>query len=400
MTFKHQKWVIPGGIVAVVVSTLIYFFSGSTQPSSGKDNSSIEPKVSGQTLQLTDAQMVLVKVAPATLHPFLAQREAMGVIAFDDDQTVQVYPPYSGKILRRFKEVGDFVRKGETLYTLDSPDLIQAESTLIAAAGVRELTTRVLERAKQLIALKGLAEKDYQQAVADQQTAEGNYNAARNALHLFGKSAQEIDRIEATRKVDSILAIPSPLDGRVTVVAMSAAAGTYVQPGTAPAPYAVSDLSTVWMLANVAETDIPLLEIGESVVVRVMAFPQQTFQAKIDKVGTVVDSNTHRLQVRCVVRDPRHELHPGMMATFTIRTGADMQSVGLPEGGVVREGDGSYSAWVAEGQHRFRRRSVTIGIRQENLMQILEGVQPGEQVATDGAIFLSNAFSASASTGE
>ena len=200
--------------------------------------------------------------------------------------------------------------------------------------------------------------------------------------------------------MDSILDVPSPLDGRVTVVAMSAAAGTYVQPGTAPAPYAISDLSKVWMLANVAETDIPLLESGESVTVRVMAFPQRTFQAKIDKVGTVVDPNTHRLQVRCVVSDPRRELHPGMMATFTIRTGADMQSVGLPDGGVVREGDGSYSAWIAEGQHRFRRRSVTLGVRQENLMQILEGIRPGENVATDGAIFLSNAFAVDASTGE
>ncbi|MBU6994765.1 efflux RND transporter periplasmic adaptor subunit [Ferrovum myxofaciens] len=399
MGFNRQKWVILGGATIVLVSVLIYF-KGGVQPPASEGKSVIGPKVSGQTLQLTDAQMALVKVAPATLHPFLAQREAMGVIAFDDEQTVQVYPPYPGKILRGFKEEGDFVKKGETLYTLDSPDLIQAESTVIATAGVRELTTRVLERAKQLIALKGLAEKDYQQAISDQQTAEGNYNAARNALHLFGKSAQDIDRIEATHKVDSVLAIPSPLDGRVTVVAMSAAAGTYVQPGTAPAPYAISDLSTVWMLANVAETDIPLLEVGQSVLVRVMAFPQRTFQAKIDKVGTVVDPNTHRLQVRCVVRDPRHELHPGMMATFTIRTGADMQSVGLPDGGVVREGDGSYSAWVAEGQHRFRRRSVTLGVRQENLMQILEGIRPGENVATDGAIFLSNAFAVDASTGE
>jgi cobalt-zinc-cadmium efflux system membrane fusion protein len=400
MGFNHQKWVLPGGATIVLVSVLIYFFNGGPQPLASNGGPAIGPKVSGQTLQLTDAQMALVKVAPATLHTFLAQREAMGVIAFDDDQTVQVYPPYPGKILRRFKEVGDFVKKGETLYTLDSPDLIQAESTVIAAAGVRELTTRALERAKQLIALKGLAEKDYQQASADQQTAEGNYNAARNALHLFGKSAHEIDRIEATHEVDSILDVPSPLDGRVTVVAMSAAAGTYVQPGTAPAPYAISDLSKVWMLANVAETDIPLLESGESVIVRVMAFPQRTFQAKIDKVGTVVDPNTHRLQVRCVVSDPRHELHPGMMATFTIRTGDDMQSVGLPDGGVVREGDGSYSAWVAEGQHRFRRRSVTLGVRQENLMQILEGIRPGENVATDGAIFLSNAFAVDASTGE
>ncbi len=400
MGFNHQKWVISGGATLVLVSALIYFFNGGAQPPVSEGRSALGPKVSGQTLQLTDAQMALVKVVPATLHTFLAQREAMGVIAFDDDQTVQVYPPYPGKILQRFKEEGDFVKKGETLYTLDSPDLIQAESTVIAAAGVRELTTRVLERAKRLIALKGLAEKDYQQAISDQQTAEGNYNAARNALHLFGKSAHEIDRIEATHEVDAILDVPSPLDGRVTVVAMSAAAGTYVQPGTAPAPYAISDLSKVWMLANVSETDIPLLESGESVIVRVMAFPQRTFQAKIDKVGTVVDPNTHRLQVRCVVPDPRHELHPGMMATFTIRTGADMQSVGLPDGGVVREGDGSYSAWVAEGQHRFRRRSVTLGVRQENLMQILEGIQPGENVATDGAIFLSNAFAVDASTGE
>ncbi|NDU85836.1 MAG: efflux RND transporter periplasmic adaptor subunit [Ferrovum sp.] len=344
--------------------------------------------------------MNLVKVNPVTEQVFVAQREALGTVAFDDDLTVQVFPPYPGKIFRHLHEVGDSVRQGEALYTLTSPDLVQAESTLISTAGVRELTTHALERAKALVAVRGLAEKDYQQAVSDQQAAEGAYQAARKALWIFGKTEVELDRILSSREVDSVLSVPSPLTGRVTVVSMAAAVGTFVQPGTAPAPYGVSDLSTLWLLANVAEGDIPRLHLGAAVEVHVAALPGRVFQGRIDKIGAAVDPGTHRIQVRTVLHDPKHELYPGMMATFVIRTGGDMHSVGLPLSAVVREGDGSYSAWVATGAHHFVRRSVQVGQQQGDTVQILTGIQVGEKVATEGAIFLSNALAVRSASGD
>ncbi len=344
------------------------------------------------TLELGETQLKSLKVEKARLHRFSLSRDAVGNIAFNDERTVQVFTPYPGRIIFLARHQGDEVRKGDTLYAIDSPDLAQAESAAISAAGVYKLTTDALERAKALLAVRGLAQKDYQQAVSDQQAAEGAYHAARRTLRIFGKSEQEIDRIVSTRQVDSRLNVGCPLDGKVTVVSRSAAIGTLVQPGNPPAPYTVSDLSTLWMIANVAESDLPLVRVGEEVDVKVMAYPGRIFHAKVDNIGVQVDLNTHRAPVRCVIRDPRQELQPGMFASFAIRTGSGKEFVAVPEDGVVREADGSMSVWVTTDRKHFSRRKVKIGVEQGGLDQVLEGLKAGELVATEGAIFMSNAI--------
>lgn len=393
---RYAQW----GLGFVVLGALVAgLWLGRVQSATAEQPQTAQPSKASQTLTLSASQMADVRVGQALTRSFVAESEALGSIDFDDDLTVQVFPNYSGKILRHVHELGDEVRQGETLYTIDSPDLIQAEATLISTAGVCALTTHALDRARQLLALQSLAEKDFQQAQADQQTAEANYQAARRALHLFGKSEADMDHILASRQIDSVLSVLSPLSGRVSVVALSAAAGTLVQPGVAPAPYAVSDLTALWLLANVAEADIPSLRVGAKVEIRVQAYPNKTFQAKIDKIGVALDPNTHRLTVRCVLRDKNHELHPGMMAAFTLHTGADSLSVAIPQGGLVREGDGSYSVWVMTEPRHFERRKIEVGVQQGDWVQILTGVNQGEMVVTEGAIYLSNALAVSSDSG-
>ena len=136
-----------------------------------------------------------------------------------------------------------------------------------------------------------------------QQTAEGALKAARDAVRIFGKTDAEIDQIIATRKIDPALVVPSPLTGQIT--AMNAPPGLLVQPGTAPAPYTVADISVKWMLANVTESDSPLYHAGQPVEARVMAYPGRVFTGTIAKVYATVDPNTHRLTVRCEIADPK-----------------------------------------------------------------------------------------------
>jgi cobalt-zinc-cadmium efflux system membrane fusion protein len=211
-------------------------------------------------------------------------------------------------------------------------------------------------------------------------------------VRIFGKADAEMDRIVAERKIDSVLAVHSPITGRVT--ARNAAPGLFVQPGNAPAPYTVSDLSTMWMLANVAETDFPLLQLGQGVAIDVKAYPGRLFRGKIVNIGASVDPNTRRLLVRSEIPDPAHELRPGMFATFLISTGRAMRSAAVPFAGVVREGDGTMTVWVTTDRKRLVRRTVVVGLQQDGLHQILDGLKPGELIATDGALFLSNALTA------
>jgi membrane fusion protein, heavy metal efflux system len=144
------------------------------------------------------------------------------------------------------------------------------------------------------------------------------------------------------------------------------------------------------MLANVAETDSPAFRLGQAVKVRVTAFPEREFDGKITTIGAMVDPNTRRVLIRSEVEDPQHELRSGMFATFVIRTGNPVRSVAIPLDGVVREGDGTMTVWVTADRRRFTRRTVKIGLQRDGYRQILEGLQIGELIATEGALFLSN----------
>lgn len=346
--------------------------------------------LTARSIELSDAQLSSVKVGAVGEHTFPLEKEAVGSIDFNQEMLVQVFAPYQGKIIDLFAQVGDEVKKGQTLFTIDSPDLLQAKSTLISAAGVLNLTTRALTRATELSQTRAIAQKELEQAAADQQTAEGALRAARNAVRIFGKSEAEIDRMVADRKVDPVLIVPSPINGRI--VARNAAPGLFVQPGNAPAPFSVADLSTMWMLANVPEVDSPSFRLGQAVKVRVMAFPGRTFDGQISNISATVDVATHRVAVRSDVADPNHELRPGMFATFVIQVGDPVRSPAVPLDGIVREGDGTMIAWVTTDRRRFFRRVVTIGQQRDGYHQILDGLRPGELVATEGALFLSNAL--------
>ena len=394
----NKKTILAGAALAaaaLIILTGLYFARNSgnpptSEPRAGEANAKQVDTLAAKSVELNETQVQSVKVEPAGERTFVIQREAVGSIDFNQDMTVQVFSPYQGKIAGLFAKLGDEVAKGRKLYTIDSPDLGQAESTLIAAAGVLELTTRTLARAKKLYETQGISQKDMEQAVSDQQSAEGALKAARNAVRLFGKTEVEVDQIVARRRIDPIMVVPSPITGRIT--ARNAAPGLLVQPGVAPAPYSVADISTMWMLAQVIESDSPLFHVGQQVKVRVMAYPDKVFEGKVSTIGASVDPATHRLLIRSEIRDPKHELRPGMFATFVILTGDSVRATAVPAGGVVREGDGTMTVWVTTDSHIFAKRTVKVGLQQDGFDQIVDGLQPGELLATEGALFLSNAF--------
>jgi len=394
-------------IIAVVLSfgAGVYFAAGFRNPpaldlgvSGAKAAPETEPNRTGtpaaDSVELQESQMKSVKVETAGEREFPIEKAAVGSIDFNEELLTQVFTPYQGKIVGLFAKIGDEVKKGQTLFTIDSPDLLAADSNLIAASGVLQLTTRNLTRLRALYESRAVSQKDLEQAISDQQTAEGALRAARDAVRIFGKTDQEVDRIVAERMADPTLVVPSPISGRVT--ARNAAPGLLVQPGNAPSPYTVADISTMWMLANVAESDSPAFSVGQEVKVTVMAYPGRVFEGRISTIASTVDPTTHRVLVRSEIDDPKHELRSGMFANFVIRTGDPVRSIAVPLDGVVREGDGTMTVWVTADRRRFTKRTVKTGLQREGYYQILEGLQAGELVATEGALFLSNALTIAA----
>jgi cobalt-zinc-cadmium efflux system membrane fusion protein len=378
--------------VAVVVfaTVLLKFASGqlaNTNPPLGQAPPSNAPP-SEASVDLKPSQLAAIKIETVGTYVFSMEKTALGSIDYDEDLSVQVFSSYQGKIITATANLGDEVKKGQPLYTIDSPDLIQAESTLIGAAALLDLTSKELARAKSLYGTNGVSEREMEQATSDAQTAEGALRAARDAVRVFGKTEAEIDQMVASRKIDPVLVVPSPVSGRIT--SRDAQPGLLVQPGNIPAPYAVADLTTKWMVANVIESDSPLFHVGQLLTAKVMAFPDQTFDGKISRLGASVDPNTHRVMVRCDIADPKDKLRPGMLANFSIQVGNPVESIAIPVNGVVRNGDGTFAAWVTTNRQTFAQRIVKIGRQQNGLYQVLEGLQIGEMAVTDGAVFISN----------
>lgn len=391
LRFAHTRRAarIAAGVGAAVVLVL----AGGTYLSARADDthkpdSDAAKVIDPDDVELAQSQTESIDVTTVSEQTFPLQRDAVGSIDFNEDLSTQVFTPYQGRIVKLFAKLGDNVSRGQILFTIESPDLIQADSTLIAAAGVLDLTSRALDRARELYKVQGIAEKDLQQAVSDQQTAEGALRAARNAVEVFGKTAEEIDRMIKTRTIDPYLVVPSPISGQVT--ARNAAPGLFVQPGNPPAPYSVADITRVWMNASVTESDMPVVHKGQKIEVSILAFPGRVFDGEISTVGATVDPQLHRGMVRAEIDDPKHELLPGMFASFIIATGAPEKAAAVPLDGVIRQGDGTMTVWVTTDHRHFRKRAVKIGLQHDGYDQILEGVRPGEQVVTKGAIFLDN----------
>lgn len=357
----------------------------STRQESGSGS---QPSPSGSTLELSPSQVGAIKIEPVGTYLFPLERETVGSISFADDLSVQVFPPYPGKVIQSLVELGDQVQKSQPLYTIDSPDLIQSESALIGAAATLELTSKELVRAKNLLGTSGVSERELEQATSDEQTAEGALKAARDSVRVFGKSETEIDQIIRSRRIDPALVVRSPISGQIT--AFNGPPGLFVQPGSPPAPYTVTDVAIKWMLAEVVESDLPLFHVGEPVSAKVMAYPDHVFQGTVSKIYASVDPNTHRATIRSEIRDPQNQLRPGMLANFVIRVEKPVLSTAIPVNGVVREGDGTMTTWVTTDRRHFSQRIVKTGLRKDGQVQILVGLQPGEWVVSDGAVFLSN----------
>ena len=388
-----KRLLIAGVLIACVLVALgahFLFSKSSSQEQSGATSGAHVNVANGGSVDITDAQKQYVKVVKAAEHAFEVRRDAVGFIDFNQERLVPISPPYPGRILETFAKAGDDVGPGKPLFTIESPDLIQAEATLIAAAGTLEVTSRALERAKSLYPVQAVPQRELEQAVAEQQAAEAALRAGRDAVRIFGKSDAQIDRMIAERHVDPQMAVLSPMRGRV--VARNASPGMLAQPGATPPPYLLADISTVWLEANIPEADLALIHAGQEVIASVGAYPGRTFTARISNVGESVDPSTHRIAVRAEISDPKHELRPQMLASIVIRTGTASRAPAVPLAGVVREGDGTMSIWVTSDGRHFTRRTVQIGLSQDGLDEVTSGLSVGEQVAGDGALFLSNAL--------
>jgi cobalt-zinc-cadmium efflux system membrane fusion protein len=377
--------------------------ASSAEPAPGTAVAALAvPVVKGDSVFLSERQMHQVEVAKVALAPFRVLKTAIGQIAFNEDASTTVLTPYSGRVTRLIAKVGDDVKRGDPLFEIDSPEVVQTQSDLIAAVQAREksksqlaLTKRALDRQTSLYADKATSQRELEQARNDNagaefdlRTAEGAVSAARNRLRvLVGRSEAEIARLERERSIDPRVTINAPIDG--TVIARKVGPGQYVRSDSGEALYAIANLSVMWLKANVPENDIPFIRVGQEIEVSVTAVPDRTFRARIVAIGAASDSATRRVVVRSEIPNPDRALKSEMFATFKIVTSQGAPSPTVPANAVIWDGEQA-AVWVETDPMVYTRRRIKVGLQQDGRLQVLDGLKAGEAVVVRGAIFINN----------
>lgn len=344
------------------------------------------PAEDPQKVTVDAEQAKQVHVTTTIERDFAPRVEATGRVDFDQDRLAQVTSPYAGRVRDVFVRAGASVTQGQPLFSVDSPDLTQAEGALVGAAGAREQTHVALQRAKGMAAVQANAPRDLEQAVADEQSAEGNYQAARRTLHLFGKNDAEIDQIAAGRKVDGVLRIDSPIAGVVSQ--RNVAPGDLLQPGTG-VPFTIGVRDSLWLVADVPENDAVQVRVGQPMTATVAGRP---IDATVSYVADSSDANTHRVTVRAVLDKRPEGIRAQMLAAIAIRTAAPERHIAVPEDAVVRESDGGMVVFTTDDGLTFTRRPVHVGEPRDGYYPVLSGLPGHGRIAAEGALFLSNAL--------
>ena len=148
----------------------------------------------------------------------------------------------------------------------------------------------------------------------------------------------------------------------------------------------------MWIIANVPETELAFIREGQPLIASIAALPEVRYEGKIVNIGAAVDSATRRVAVRAEIKNPDNLLRAQMLASYVIETNTPKKSIAIPAESIVREGDGTITTFVTTDNRTFKRRSLTIGLNQDNRVQVLTGLKLGENIASDGALFLSNAL--------
>lgn len=333
---------------------------------------------------------------------FREDRATDGKIGINENTTTPVFSPYSGRVSRLIARPGDHVEPGAPLFAIEASEFVQGQNDLVTAvAGVERARSRLglaqnfEKRQKELLAIRGGALKDFEQAQSDLVSAQGDLRSAeialaavRNRLRILGRSDADIEHLEKADRISAEVIVSAPIAG--TVIQRKIGLGQYINAGAADPVFSIGDLSKVWLIANVREMDAPKMKVDAPVEVTVLAYPGRTFSARLNYVAPSLDANSRRLPVRAEIDNPGRELLPEMFAGFRIVTGPPQTNPAVPQESIVYEGANA-SVWVARPDKSIVARRIEVGSSANGMVEVRKGLKAGETVVTTGTLFIDRA---------
>jgi len=346
------------------------------------------------TFRATAQQMKTLTVAVVGTHDFVSEERTEGKIAVNGDRSTPLFSPYSGRVTRVIAGLGDVVRQGAPLALVEATEFVQAQNDLNTAVAQVKLAQINETRKHGLYDAKGGSLQDWQQAQTDLIAAQTALDSVRNRLRILGRTDAQIAELESSKQMSPVATLTAPIAG--VVVDRQVGPGQFLQSGASTPVFTIADPSSVWLLANVRESDVGLVRLGQTVEVRVPAYPARVFTARITYVAAIIDTNTHRLPVRAEIDNRDGALKPEMFASFRILTSGATEAPAVPDMAVVYEGNAAH-VWVVAGDGLLSYRTIRAGRNNDGLIEVLEGLKPGEKIVTKGGLFIDQVATPAAS---
>jgi membrane fusion protein, heavy metal efflux system len=384
---------------AVCVFALRSTNAGEPQPARGTTTLAATEQNPADVASLTDDQMQQVTVEPVTKRAFAVERETTGKVSFNEEEMTPVFTPYAGRVLEVNACKGAVVKAGQTLLTIESPELVAAQDEL-AEAQAEESKARVAldvaqksaERARALHEREAMATKDLQQveselerALDDLRRAQAKVTFVESRLALFGKNPGQMGEAASSGNPDRRVVIRAPISG--TVVERKVGSGQYIKPDTPEPLFMISNLATVWVLADVFESYLASIRVGQPVQITVPAYQDRRFPARISFINPTVDPETRTVRVRCLVPNLGGLLKPEMFAHVDIGAATPQPEPVVPTGAIFTQGEESF-VFVEEAPKRFRLRPVKTGRALDGYTLIESGLKADERVAAGGVLLI------------
>ena len=380
------------GAVALLAASAILSTSCSRTPDKTADSAAPAaafPARPGE-LKLDPAQRQKIRVETVAPTSFHRTVETTGTVAFDQNRATQVLAPVSGPVARLLVEVGAHVGNGQPLAVVASPDFATDVSALRKAEATAKNARRLAALDEQLWKNDAIARRDMEQAETDAVAAEADRDAALQQLRDLGVDAKTINDIRENRPAANAGAlIRSPLSG--TVVEKLITPGQLLQAGTTPC-FTVADLSTVWVMANVFETDLPFIAPGDSAQI-LTGGPGGPIPGRGDYIAALVDPTTRAIAVRIVAPNPNGVLKRDLYVRTAIQSRREGTGLLVPVAAVLRDDENLPFVFIANADGTFARRRVQIGARIGDRQEITSGLSAGETIVVDGGLYLQTVVS-------
>ncbi len=357
-------------------------FTGCSPKVDGKPETA-SVTASNVTLTAEQRQHIhLYTVAPSKFHKITV---TTGTVDFDNDQATSVLAPFGGPVSRLLVSPGDQVKAGDILAEVDSPDFAAAISAYRKALATAQAARRIADMDKDLIQHNGVAQREEEQAQTDAANAEADRDAALQTLISLNVDPQAIKDLQESRPVSRPEGmIRSPIAG--TVVEKLITPGELLTAGTTPC-FTVADLSRVWVMTQIFGSDLASVSAGDPAEVE-PGIGTNKFSGTVDNISALVNPDTRSVVVRVVVDNPGDFLKKQMYVNVRIHARQESTGLLVPVSGVLRDDENLPFVYAAQSDNTFARRHVTLGYRTGDQYDIADGLQTGDRIVVEGAIFI------------